>query len=544
MTMRKFWHQYASSIGIAILLFLAAWYALVPGAVYANAAKVAASPVATEIFVTDMAGKALPGIGRDIELQIHYRVKNISKPTIKSPQLQTPSFLLDAGKRIELVGKQSKNCKLNRNFICSAANLPANSAMEIVLTYKVDYSMPYGQKFKLDLHFNAHSGINALLTKPVGVVKTDILPPSVAVTLNGQANTAYTNIAQQRARFEAADADKRVVFGRFFFAGSWQTLAALPQAQTCPTWESCNYWDGSPLETSLTFAEGRNAIAAEAQDSDDNIGSQHLVALLDLVAPKFTLTPNINSGQAVSGDKFTLEFTATDPLRTSNGLALAPEDVSGLARWRWREAGEEWSSWLDLPGAINRSLELKKSYASEENIVITVEIQDRAGNGSTATAKATYALGGVGDAGTDWIRPYAGSAAITSPFGPRWGGFHDGTDYGLACGTPLYAVRAGRVIAANTNGIVLGNASSPSTPANYIIIDHGGGWQSYYWHLNKVFVQAGQQVSQGAFIGRSGNTGYVRGDGSLPVSAQGCHLHFELHYQGVSVDPEKVLPGN
>lgn len=161
-------------------------------------------------------------------------------------------------------------------------------------------------------------------------------------------------------------------------------------------------------------------------------------------------------------------------------------------------------------------------------------------------SKYGYGYGGVGGGiarvdGVDFIRPYAGSPVITSEFGPRWGTFHSGTDYGLACGTDIFASAAGTVIDIATNGVVAGNNSNAQTPANYIIIQHPSGWQSYYWHLSVVAVEIGQSVAMGEYIGKSGNTGWVVGNSALPVEQQGCHLHFELRKNGVARDPEWVF---
>lgn len=143
--------------------------------------------------------------------------------------------------------------------------------------------------------------------------------------------------------------------------------------------------------------------------------------------------------------------------------------------------------------------------------------------------------------GINFNRPYNIAAQITSGFGPRQGSFHYGTDYGLSCGTDVFAVAVGKVSALGTNGIVEGNASTPNTPSNYIIIDHGAGWQSYYWHLNSVSVEVNQEVTMGQFIGKSGNTGWVIGDPLAAKENQGCHLHFELRKNGIATDPEWVF---
>lgn len=149
-------------------------------------------------------------------------------------------------------------------------------------------------------------------------------------------------------------------------------------------------------------------------------------------------------------------------------------------------------------------------------------------------------------------RPYDGSTIIiTSDFGTREGEYHTGIDYGVSCGTELRAIADGTVIEIATNGVVAGNNSTELTPSNYIKILHtDGNYQSWYWHLDEVYVKVGDPVTQGQPIGTSGNTGYVRGDEDAPIEEQGCHLHFEIRSNDealvdltdyYALDPELLL---
>jgi murein DD-endopeptidase MepM/ murein hydrolase activator NlpD len=65
-----------------------------------------------------------------------------------------------------------------------------------------------------------------------------------------------------------------------------------------------------------------------------------------------------------------------------------------------------------------------------------------------------------------------------------------------------------------------------------VIIDHGSGWTTLYGHLSQLWVSAGQYVGALESVGLSGSTGNSTGE----------HLHFEIHYYGVPVDPLKYLP--
>ena len=120
--------------------------------------------------------------------------------------------------------------------------------------------------------------------------------------------------------------------------------------------------------------------------------------------------------------------------------------------------------------------------------------------------------------------PIADGFQQTSPYGTRRsynGGpvssFHEGTDWGAPEGTPVIAPAAGTVILAEPLD-VRGGA---------VIIDHGLGLSSNFWHLSRIDVKPGEQVKPGQTIGLVGTTG-------LSTAA---HLHWEMRIGGVAVEP-------
>lgn len=123
----------------------------------------------------------------------------------------------------------------------------------------------------------------------------------------------------------------------------------------------------------------------------------------------------------------------------------------------------------------------------------------------------------VPDMGTgSMVFPVAGD--ITSWFGPRWGSFHSAVDVAASSGTPVLAADSGMVVYRGWDG-------------NYgmvIHIDHGGGnLVTWYAHLSGYAVNQGDTVEKGEVIGYVGDTGF----------STGPHLHYEVHVDGVAVDP-------
>ncbi|CAG1000286.1 partial Murein DD-endopeptidase MepM, partial [Anaerolineae bacterium] len=131
----------------------------------------------------------------------------------------------------------------------------------------------------------------------------------------------------------------------------------------------------------------------------------------------------------------------------------------------------------------------------------------------------------------DFISPaiaYAESTYFTSRYGNRRTyigqgtelqvqGFHTGLDFGGGDGLAITAPAAGRVVFAGP-WTVRGNA---------IVIDHGWGVYSGFWHQSASQVQVGDMVEKNQVIGLVGGTGRVTG----------AHLHWELWVNGIQVDP-------
>lgn len=95
--------------------------------------------------------------------------------------------------------------------------------------------------------------------------------------------------------------------------------------------------------------------------------------------------------------------------------------------------------------------------------------------------------------------------------------FHSGLDLAGEVGNPVTAPNSGVVL-------WVGETARRGTG---LIIDHGGGVLSGYWHLNRVLVEPGTTVRQGGLLAEIGDSGL----------STGPHLHFEIVVHGVPVDP-------
>jgi murein DD-endopeptidase MepM/ murein hydrolase activator NlpD len=113
---------------------------------------------------------------------------------------------------------------------------------------------------------------------------------------------------------------------------------------------------------------------------------------------------------------------------------------------------------------------------------------------------------------------------ILSSYGQRLdpfsgeGAFHKGVDISAPSGMGVRAA---------ADGIVVHAEWASGGYGKLVVIDHGGGIQTYYAHLSKFSVKAGQAVRRGDVIGAVGSTGRV----TAP------HLHYEVRMGGAPVNP-------
>jgi murein DD-endopeptidase MepM/ murein hydrolase activator NlpD len=124
------------------------------------------------------------------------------------------------------------------------------------------------------------------------------------------------------------------------------------------------------------------------------------------------------------------------------------------------------------------------------------------------------------DAGRQLEFEWPAAGVVSSPFGPRVGGFHPGLDIGTLRSLTVRSASAGVV---RRTGAVTGYSGY----GNVVVVDVGDGFTELYAHLAHPWASRGQHLVPGQRVGLAGCTGWCTG----------THLHFELRYHGRPLDP-------
>jgi murein DD-endopeptidase MepM/ murein hydrolase activator NlpD len=115
---------------------------------------------------------------------------------------------------------------------------------------------------------------------------------------------------------------------------------------------------------------------------------------------------------------------------------------------------------------------------------------------------------------------------VTSPFGPRPGGFHPGIDIGSLRSLTVRAAIGGRVV-------TVGEQPGYDGYGNVVVVSIGGGFTTLYAHLARPLVAGDDEVVAGEVIGIAGCTGWCTG----------THVHFELRDRGSPMNPLTLFDG-
>lgn len=223
--------------------------------------------------------------------------------------------------------------------------------------------------------------------------------------------------------------------------------------------------------------------------SEDSLLAINDTVNITLIDPVLTLTYQLYSVEDV--EQYFEKTTVYDKSKPSSYSEITQSGINGITRVTSRYA------------VINGEQSQGIVKISEE--VIRAKVDQ-----VTTKGKKTYNYGTYVNLDGDWAWPTNSGYIITSPYGWRWGKYHEGMDIalGYGIGSPIYSIGDGVVV----------DVLYQKTGGKMIIIDHGNNIFSMYAHLNSQLVKEGQTVRRAEKIGTMGNTGFTTGP----------HLHLSI----------------
>ncbi len=176
---------------------------------------------------------------------------------------------------------------------------------------------------------------------------------------------------------------------------------------------------------------------------------------------------------------------------------------------------------VKTPGVYGKREVTKEIVKENGAVVSTTEIASTVISqpSTQVNLKGTKSLATLVGTGS-FVSPM-GHLEISSAYGSRGGGRHNGIDFRNPKGTPIYAVDDGVVTTASYKGSL----------GNIVKLSHGNGVETWYAHCDKMLVSVGTVVTKGQQIATVGITG----------RATGYHLHFEVRKNGVPQNPVNYL---
>lgn len=335
--------------------------------------------------------------------------------------------------------------------------------------------------------------------------------------------TQYDAVMQQRldeAEARLAAAEVELADGQRAVADAETRLASFVVS-------SSQYGDPSvvAMDTLLTGADP--AELSEGIALTDSVLGVQITSIDDLGAAKILLEMREQEVQAIRDEvELRREEAATNLQRTQELESRAEAETADVQRLvaqratARREAARARAA--DL--ARLRALEAERDRIGDRlRRIARRESMPSISYAGSATSGATPS---ISDTGSGYLSAPV-SAPITSPYGMRMHPIlqvlklHDGTDFGVGCGTPVRAAAAGQVVSTAYsegygNQLVLSNGTVNGSPL-----------ATSYSHLTSFAAASGERVGRGELIGYAGTTGY----------STGCHLHFMVYVNGTPVDP-------
>lgn len=214
-----------------------------------------------------------------------------------------------------------------------------------------------------------------------------------------------------------------------------------------------------------------------------------------------------------------LEARNDDIYRSIFGMSEIPDEVrhsgfGGLNRYDYLADAQAGSPLLKT--AVRLDHLTKEAYVQSKSFDEVATLSKRAGDMASCIPAIPP------------FSPEKGKYTLSSPFGYRSDPisgetrYHDGQDFAMKPGTPVYTTG---------DGVVEYVKFSFTGYGNEVLIDHGFGYKTRYAHMSIISVAEGMKLKRGDCIGESGNSG----------KSTGPHLHYEVLYRGERVNPMNYL---
>ncbi|AXT85672.1 hypothetical protein C6I20_11045 [Aeromicrobium sp. A1-2] len=363
---------------------------------------------------------------------------------------------------------------------------------------------------KKDLELSSKKYADALAALKKAQGKLDAARTTLSGT-RGALATAKAQDDEMQAKLVASEAELDAAKARL---GRGEKALATSEAAV-EQFAVENIQQGDPgMRAFSELLQGEEPSAFSEQMSlNDAVSDDQLATMQGLAATRVILEVNRDKVKKLRDKvKAQREAAAANLVRKRELEAAAVSQATEVAQLVSDRRGA-----ADSAEEVRR--EDKKQVAELESERTRLEAQIRA-----LTPKQVKEAGGDGGGALSYP---ASGYGVTSSYGMRFHPvlhvykLHDGTDFGVPCGTPIKAAAGGTVLqtyynAGYGNRVVLNNGSM-----------RGKSIVTTYNHLTRWIVSPGQRVSRGQVIGYSGTTGY----------STGCHLHFMVIANGQTTNP-------
>lgn len=236
---------------------------------------------------------------------------------------------------------------------------------------------------------------------------------------------------------------------------------------------------------------------------------------------------------AIAAEKDLTQQQKNDLLAQQGELAANEQAIAGNIQAEKNRQAQQQLAAARKASEERAAREAREAEAQARSKVVTQTETAAAATTTPDTPAVSIPSISAGSQTGMFIKPAAG--ILTSGFSDRTNPVtgqhesHKGQDIAAGGSVPIYAAAGGTVVFSG-----FGAPGSGYGGYGYVVeIDHGNGYQTLYGHMRAGSLQvvAGQSVSQGQGIGMMGSTG----------QSTGQHLHFEIHKNGVPVDPSPYI---